>query len=68
MVQGRAQISSYGLKTTDEIGNGRLIMLEGNLAMANGTLTQGARDMQVTTPLGSDVLVLSGFSGREGIS
>ena len=32
------------------------------------TITQGNRIVQVTTPLGADVLVLSGFSGEEAIS
>lgn len=36
--------------------------------MGKRTATQKNRPMAVTTPLGEDVLLLSGFSGREGIS
>src|SRR5262249_36042562 len=36
--------------------------------MASATYTQAGRLMEVATPLGQDVLLLTGFTGREGIS
>src|SRR5262249_57686248 len=36
--------------------------------MASATYTQAGRLMEVAAPLGKDALLLTGFTGREGIS
>src|SRR5262245_59541814 len=46
---------------------GAAVTLE-DTRMRPATLSQAGRPLQVTTPLGPDVLIPTGFTGREGIS